>query len=119
MSYVQGETREYALKNRPGVIAHVKTPTERDRRRIFSWMESTGARADTLGGIVEWQEKVVTAHVTKFSGEPLVHRGRTIATGAELAEYGDTIDVADLASEIVAEGSLSAGEGRPSGEPSV
>ena len=116
MGYTQGETREYALKSRPGVIAHVKTPTERDRRRIFAWMESAGEKAETFGALIAWQEKVVEAHVSKFSGEPLECRGRAITNGKDLAEYGETKDVAELAAEIVAEASLSAGEETPSGE---
>lgn len=115
--YEQGKQRSYAVTSRTGVKATIKTPTERDRRRIFAKMKDASIGAEDLGDVLSWQEDVVSEYVTGL--EAYEHRGRKITTGEECAEYGETPVIAELAAEVIAEVSLTVGEERPSGAPSA
>ncbi len=101
---MQGEEREYRPTAFPGVVVTLKSPTEREKRRLFR-----------LGGD-EMVEAALAAHVVKVTGHTC--RGCTPTTAKDFIEYGDGVLVAVVASEILTEVSLTEGEGGPSGAPS-
>lgn len=113
MTYAQGEAREYALKSRPGVKVTIRTPTERMRRRLTP--KERPAEED-LSGFFDWAALVVSATVEGVAGYE--HRGREIATGADLAEYGETEPLVEVAGEAYSELSLSEAARKNSGAPS-
>ena len=103
---MQGEEREYRPKDFPGVVVTIKSPTEREKRRLFA----------LRGGDDAWADKAVERHVVAVAGH--THRGRAVTTAAELSEYGSSGLFADVVNEIITEVSLTEGEGGPSGAPS-
>lgn len=113
---MQGKERTYALVSRPGHVATIKSPTERERREISKYY----ARRFGPGGDMdtEWADYAVKKFVLRID-PPLEHRGVRIVTGADAAEYADEDPFVELATEVYTETSLSEGEKKPSGEPSA
>ena len=74
---MQGEEREFRPVAFPGVVVTLKSPTEREKRRLFR-----------LGGD-EMVEAALAAHVVKVAGHTC--RGRTPTTPAEMKHCMKTL----------------------------
>lgn len=111
--YTQGETRDYALKARPGAVVSIKTPTERQRRKLMPRERPT---EQDLTGFFDWCALIVSAQVVAVTGYE--NRGVKISTGADLAEYGDDATLIEVATEIYNEISLTEEARKNSDAPS-
>lgn len=115
---MQGKERPYKMEARPGVVAFIKSPTERQKRALLRLIPRTRAgEMDTESIDTTWMEAAVREYVARL--EPVqTHRGSTFSTGAEIAEYAPDEVLVELANEILIETSLTEGEKKPSGESS-
>lgn len=109
----QGKERPYKLKTRPGHVATIKSPTEREKRGLMKILEAH--RDDDLDTT---NLEVACRNHVKSIAPPIEHRGVLIATGEDVVEYAPEEVLAELATEVQMETSLQPGEGKLSGGPS-
>jgi hypothetical protein len=97
----------------PELVFTLRTPSERDRRRMFAEKSKYGGDDE---GFYLWAEIIAKRHVMHVPEH--VHRQRRITTIEDFIEYGDSVILAQLAEELSAETSLSEDARKNSGAPS-